>query len=295
MLMSHRPRVALATSPHLPDLVPDDHDAVRAMHELGVNAVPSVWSDPGVPWHDFDAVVIRTCWGYYERVGEFIEWIDRLDSHGTHVLNPPEIIRWNSDKRYLLDLERCGVPIVPTRWVGRGSREALSSIARDTDWHDMVVKPAVSAGAHLTWRATGVTALDDERFAAMVAARDVIVQPFVGEVVSDGELSLVFFGGEPSHAVLKRPGDGDFRVQKKHGGSVRSITPDAAIVRAAHAVVEAAPGPVLYARVDGCMVGGRFEVMELELIEPELFLAYDPAAASRFASAVAMAVRSPAE
>lgn len=294
MLMSHRPRVALATSPHLPDLVPDDHAAVRAMHEMGVDAAPAVWSDPAVAWHDFDAVVIRTCWGYYERVGEFIEWIDRLDNRGTRVLNPPAIIRWNFDKRYLLDLERCGVPIVPTRWVGRGARETLSSIVREAGWDDIVVKPAVSAGAHLTWRATGVTALDDERFASMVAARDVIVQPFVREVVSDGELSLVFFGGEPSHAVLKRPGDGDFRVQKKHGGSVRAITPDAAIVRAARTVVEAAPGPVLYARVDGCVAGGRFEVMELELIEPELFLAYDPAAASRFASVVAMAALSTA-
>jgi glutathione synthase/RimK-type ligase-like ATP-grasp enzyme len=158
-----------------------------------------------------------------------------------------------------------------------------------------VVKPAVSASARDTWKATRADAHESEAsFRELAAAGDVLVQPFVREVTSDGEWSLLFYGGVYSHAVRKRPRAGDFRVQTAHGGSAVAEEPDARVIAQAREALRAAPAPLgelLYARVDGCMIGDRFVLMELELVEPELFLGMHPAAADRLAAHVSADAR----
>jgi glutathione synthase/RimK-type ligase-like ATP-grasp enzyme len=177
--------------------------------------------------------------------------------------------------------------VVPTAWVERREEGSLASLAGARGWRRVVVKPSVSATAFETWR-TGseVTADDERRFRRLTGERPALVQPYLPEI-EGGELSLVFLGGAYSHAVLKRPRPGDFRVQTDFGGTVEPVRPEAHVVDAALRVLRAAPADTLYARVDLCLVEGRVQLMELELLEPALFFATEPAAPARFVAALA--------
>jgi hypothetical protein len=235
-------------------------------------------------------VVVRSCWDYFHRCGEFHAWLDRLETDRARVHNDTRILRWNADKAYLRDLDALGIPIIPTRWLEGGSQVSLGELRRDSGWAELVVKPTVSGGAHRTWRSTpDAESADDIRLAEMVDAGPVMVQPLVREIERDGEWSLVFFAGEYSHSVLKRPGSGDFRVQREHGGTLEPLEPAASVIAAAERAIAAIPfgdAAPLYARVDGCIVNGALRLMELEVLEPELFLRCGPESAGRLAAAL---------
>ena len=287
-----RRRVALATYSKLPGLAPDDHPLVPALAALGIAAEPVVWDDQARWWNGFDAVVVRSCWDYHLRIDRFLAWLAAVESDGVPVINAARLLRWNADKRYLLDLTARGIAIVPTRLVPRGASLALTQVLTELDLDEGVVKPAVSASAHSTWRTDLRRAeVDEPQFRAVVAAGDVLVQPLLPEVVETGEWSLVCFGGEPSHAVLKRPAPGDWRVQGELGGSAEIRPAPAGLAQSAARILEAAgAGASTYARVDGCQVDGRFRLMELELIEPQLYLGLESSAPGRFAAAIAAAL-----
>src|SRR6266568_3199654 len=144
-------RIALATGAKLPPL-----------RELGVTAVPAVWDSPDVCWEEFQGVVVRSCWDYHHRLEEFLGWVVRLERAGIPVWNPPAVLRWNSHKGYLRDLAARGVPIVPTRWLGRGEPVDLPMLLEDAGWRDAVMKPAVSASASGTWRTSTEAAAGDQ-------------------------------------------------------------------------------------------------------------------------------------
>jgi len=281
--MSRIARVGFVTSAELRGLTPDDRSMVPVLGTRGVEVVPVVWTEP-VP-HGLTALILRSTWDYHLRLAEFLAWVDAVEASGVPLLNSPGTIRWNVDKKYLLEVEARGVPIVPTRHAARGSRVALPSLLRDAGWTDAVVKPSVSGGAFETWRAgTGET--DAARFARQLERMDCLVQPFLPELVSEGEWSLLFFRGAYSHAVLKRPERGDFRVQEEFGGVAARAEAPRAVVEAAARALEASGQDTFYARVDGVVRGGRLEVMELELVEPSLFLEPSPGAVERFADAL---------
>jgi hypothetical protein len=274
--------VALATSEELPELTEEDHRLVRALGERGAKAIPVVWTSKSVVWGRFDAIVVRSCWDYHLRQRCFIDWIGGLERSAARLWNPPAVLRWNADKRYLRDLDERGVPVVRTRWVEPGDRTSLRSILEESGWDDAVVKPTISASAFNTWWTTRRRArADEERFRSMDGT--VMVQPFLKEIVTAGEWSLVFLRGRFSHSVLKRVHPGDFRVQAEFGGTVERLDPLPGMLNTARAALRCIPGEWLYARVDGCQVEDRFLVMELELIEPALFLADAEGAAERFA------------
>ena len=282
-------RIALATSAKLPTLNDDDRLLIPALAELGLGAVPAVWDSPDVCWEEFQGVLVRSCWDYHHRLEEFLAWVSRLERAGVPVWNPPAVLRWNSHKGYLRDLAARGVSIVPTRWLERGAQADLAGLLRDAAWRDAVVKPAVSASAHGTWRTCGETAsADQRRLGELLRAGDAMVQPFMPEVVEPGEWSIVFLGGRVSHAVLKRPGAGagDYRVQWEFGGSAAAMAPPDTLLADAEAVMAAVPGDPAYARVDGVERDGRLILMELELIEPHLFLAWNAEATGRLAAAL---------
>jgi glutathione synthase/RimK-type ligase-like ATP-grasp enzyme len=283
--VSHR--VALATYDRAPDLAPDDLLLAGALERAGIRPVATVWSDPSVDWRAFDAVVIRSCWDYHRRHAEFMAWLDALDAAGRLVLNATPIVRWNSDKRYLVDLARRGVSTVPTRIVERGSRVPVPDVAHAEGWTRFVVKPAVSASAYET-HALELPLAGDDRAAIerVVAHGAALVQPFLDEVTTDGELSLIFFDGVFSHAAIKRSRRGDFRVQTEHGGTVAPVDVVPAIIQQARRSLEALDELPLYARVDGVGDERSFRLMELELIEPNVFLAASDGAADRFAAAI---------
>ncbi len=279
--------IALVTYDARPHATEDDRFLVDALTARGATVDERSWSDRSARWEQYDGVIVRSCWDYFHRPTEFHGWLDELELRRARVFNDTATLRWNADKRYLRDLDERGVPVIPTHWIDRGASASLDDVRERTGWSELVVKPAVSGGAHRTWRASPGELADDERLSAMSADGTVLVQPLVDEIERDGEWSLVFFDGAFSHAVIKRPRSGDFRVQKEHGGTVDGIVPAASIIDDAARAIAAAPGgPPLYARVDGCVVDGRLMLMELELLEPELFLRMDQSAADRLASAL---------
>ena len=279
-------RIALATSETFASLTDDDRLLMEPLQDHGFLAVPAVWSDPGIAWSDYDAVILRSCWDYHLRLTEFLAWVESLAKAGLRIWNPPEMIRWNADKTYLRDLERRGVPIVPTLWPE--TRMNLGEQLRALGWGRAVVKPRVSATAHRTELiSTGDAHLTQPLVDDLIAGPGVMVQQFMDAIQSRGEWSLIFFAGQFSHAVIKTPKPGDFRVQHDFGGLERSAQAPSAIRNAAEHLLVALDQAPLYARVDGVESEGRLLLMELELIEPALFLALDAGAAGRFASSIA--------
>jgi glutathione synthase/RimK-type ligase-like ATP-grasp enzyme len=286
MSLAPRGTVALVTCAAHPDLSADDRLLLPALRAAGFEPLARRWDEPAEPWARHAAVVVRSCWDYHHRPEEFHAWLDRLERVRARVFNPVPILRWNADKRYLRDLEAAGIEVVPTAWVDQPNDGSLAELADARGWRRVVVKPSVSATAFETWR-TGhrVTADDEHRFRRLTGKRPALVQPYLPEI-EGGELSLVFLGGRYSHAVLKRPRPGDFRVQTDFGGTVEPARPDPQVVEAAARALRAAPGATLYARVDLCLVAGQVQLMELELLEPTLFFAGEPAAPGRFAESL---------
>lgn len=281
-------RLAVATSADYPAIQADDAGLAAALQRRGVDLVVCVWNDPAVDWPAFDAVLIRTIWDYFKQHADFLAWLDRLDALGVPTINDSALLRWNSDKRYLLELARHGVAIIPTRLA---SARELPEVLAAMPAQQVVIKPTISGGAWHTLRGT----VDEPAFMQAVTQLppqfDYLVQPFVAEIVSEGEWSLLYFGGEFSHAVIKRPVAGDYRVQSEYGGSVDPVQPSpatlAAAERALAAVAAIGHGDHGYVRVDGVIHAGQFLIMELEMIEPFLFLGEQPQAAGRFAQQLA--------
>lgn len=284
-----RPRIALATCAEYPRLCDDDRALLPALADVGLAAEIRDWRATR-EWGAFDAVLLRSTWDYFERPAEFLAWLGSLERAGVRCFNEPALVRWNADKRYLRELASKGVATVETLWFEAGAGVSAASVAARVaaqGWDDVVVKPAVSAGAWRTHRLrradlSGAGAILDE----VLAAGALLVQPFLPEVVVDGEHSLLFFDGEFSHAALKRAKAGDYRVQWTHGGTQVAETVPTDLVRQARAVLDAAPSPGLYARVDGIVRDGRFVLMELEQIEPYLFFGQAPDACGRLARAL---------
>ena len=278
---------AAADDWYLGNILADDRLLQDALARRGLSSARVDWADPAIDWSTFRCGVFRTTWDYYERFAEFRRWLDRVSSL-TRLINPLATVIWNADKHYLADLEAAGVPIVPTVFLEQGS--ALDLVARlaALGWSEAVIKPCVSGGARHTYRFTCETAANVEPVVRQVLAEEsFLLQPFEPYVLASGEDSLMVLDGVYSHAIRKLPKPGDFRVQDDHGGTVRPRQPDdeqiALAVRAA-----AAAGDPAYARVD--LVRGRaggWAVMELELIEPELWLRCHPPAAELFAAAIA--------
>jgi len=281
--MNSRGRVGFVTSEELRDLTPDDRSLVPVLAARGVEVLPVVWTEP-LP-AKLDALVLRSTWDYHLALARFLGWLDAVEAAGLPLFNRPPTIRWNVDKKYLLEVAARGVPVVPTHRAAQGSGVELSALLQEAGWTDVVVKPSVSGGAYGTWRA-GASDEDAARFARQLETMDCLIQPFIPELVSEGEWSLLFFRGRYSHAVLKRPGRGDFRVQEEFGGVSGPAEAPPPVVEAATLSLDASGQETLYARVDGVVRGGRFEVMELELVEPTLFFGTSPGSAERFADAL---------
>ncbi len=286
------PRLAVITCDCLRELTEDDRPLLGELWQRGIKAEPAVWDDPGVDWRAYDAVLIRSTWDYHLKIASFRAWLSRLDSLGVQSWNPTEVVRANIDKSYLKELETKGVAVVPTVWMARGGRENLEETLAAREWDQAVVKPAVSAGAYRTAKVrrgdAGAQAVLDD----VLVYSDAMVQPYMPEIAAEGEWSFVFLAGEFSHAVLKTPREGDFRVQTEHGGRAVGRAAPPELLRQARAATIAVPGPWIYARVDGVRRGAELIVIEVELIEPVLYLAFAPSAAGQLAAAVADRLRS---
>jgi glutathione synthase/RimK-type ligase-like ATP-grasp enzyme len=277
------PRIAIATCSGYAGLKADDDLLLEALRGRGAEAVSVVWDEEGVDWGDFDLCLVRSTWDYHEKYGEFLAWTRRVEAESA-LRNPAEVIAWNSDKTYLRKLAERGIRTVPTAWVGRGADADLEAILAERGWEEAVVKPVVDLGAKnllRVRRGEGSAALED-----VLRRHDAMVQPFLPSLEDQGETSLVFIAGELSHAVRKRPAQGDFRVQSIWGGTASRTEPEAPRVELAERALALLDEPPLYARVD--LVAGPAGapcLIELELIEPNLYMIEDPPAAEKLAEA----------
>jgi glutathione synthase/RimK-type ligase-like ATP-grasp enzyme len=267
------------------------HDAesprvVDALRALGLDAELAAWDDPDVDWSAARVHVIRSTWNYSEQSSAFLAWTERVAAVSS-LWNPPAVVRANAHKGYLIDLAARGLPVVETEVVARAAPRALADVARARGWRDVVVKPAVGAGGRGALRTSVGAAEGEAHLGALLASGDALVQPYVEAIAREGERSLVYFGGEPSHATRKLPRVGEFRVQEHLGGATAAwrATPAERVV--AEAALASVGTPLLYARVDLVPVGGAPHVSELELIEPSLYLTHRPDGFAAFARAIA--------
>lgn len=253
------------------------------------------WDDPLADWPGYDLVVLRETWDYPPKLASFLAWVDSL-AMSTAVVNPPAVVRWNHHKRYLQDLASAGVPIVPTILVTRETAD-LDGVLRAAGAATVVVKPAVGIGGNDAERGEPDDAATGAHLRTLLADGDVLVQPYLPSIEASGETSLVLLGGKVSHAVTKLPAGGEFRIHEHRGGRYAQVEPAPAQVELALGAWEVARAitgeDLLYARAD--MVegdDGRPLLMELELIEPSLYLHTVPAATKHLADLLIMSLSS---
>ena len=288
------------------NVLAEDEMVVTALRNRGVATSRVAWCDPSIDWANGSALLFRTTWDYFDRWPEFSAWLERVEPLAP-MMNSADVVRWNLDKHYLKDLEDAGVHVVPTAYVPIHAFVPLFELSARRGWKEVVIKPAIAGAARDTYRidlSGDVVVLSPEAEAGMeseqlwqrlVGKQDMLVQPFLKDVVDQGELSLVWIDGKVTHAVRKRAKKGDFRVQDDHGGTVTSVHVDAALEELATDIMSKtvafcqarAWAPPLYARVD-LMRGldGHWALSELELVEPELWFRFCPSAADVMADAV---------
>jgi glutathione synthase/RimK-type ligase-like ATP-grasp enzyme len=285
--MPYQPRVAILVP--APDYYEKWQPAfarkAAALAGAGLAVEQRVWGDPG-DLSAFELILPLFAWGYQRDVARWYALLDRLEAAALPVVNPVPVLRWNSDKAYLSELAAKGVAVVPTVEVAALDAAALAAARSALGADELVVKPAISGGADGTHRIAAGAGVPAD---ALGQRR--LVQPLMPGILADGEFSLFFFAGRFSHAIVKRPAAGDFRVQEQFGGRETAWDASAEAQELAAAALAAAPAPPVYARVD--MVGdgaGRLHIMELELIEPSLFLHFAPDKGAAFGFAVAGAI-----
>ena len=281
------PHLAFVTCQQYPQLTLDDRLAAVELERAGIRVTPAIWSDATIEWARFELIVLRSMWDYHLHIDSFLHWLERLETSGARVWNPIPLARWNTDKRYLRDLRERGIDIVPTLWYERGAEPDLGAALDAQGWTEAVVKPAISSTAFSTWRVGREEAASQQSgFHALLRERPAMLQEFQPAILSEGEWSLMFMAGAVSHTVLKRAVPGDFRVQEEFGGTTELATPAPDALALAQRAIAATGFPWLYARVDGVQTEAGFRLMELEMLEPGLFLLNDPSAPARFARAI---------
>ncbi|RNI32951.1 hypothetical protein EFA69_00575 [Rufibacter immobilis] len=257
----------------------EDGLLIQYLSSKGLDITPEVWDNPAVNWEKYDLALFKSPWDYFDKFPAFRAWLDRIEALGLRTLNPISTIRWNADKHYLLEVAQAGLPVVPTALLKKGTRVHLEGYFTQFSTTKLIIKPSVSGGAKNTFIVT-----QDEakavvpRLEELLADEDFLVQPFMPQIQEEGEWSFLFFNGKYSHCLLKSAKSGDFRVQHFFGGTIHPQPAPAHLLPQAQKLVDQFARGCLYARVDGVAVGEELQLMELELIEPFLFLhTHEPA------------------
>jgi glutathione synthase/RimK-type ligase-like ATP-grasp enzyme len=277
----------------------DDELAYGPLAALGwrVDTIP--WQRTNIEWHTYDAVVIRSTWDYVTDPDSFLDVLGEIERSGTPLFNGLNLVRWNIRKTYLRDLATRGVPVVPTIWRDRLQPNELPDLIEAVGAPEVVIKPVIGANASGAFRLDAQTARSRaDELSAYYADRALMVQPFLSAIVTEGEFSLFYFNGTLSHTILKLPKGVDFRVQEEHGGIIRTVETEDALREAGDAALRAIGAVPLYARADFVRANRSLNtqpttltytthwLMELELIEPSLYLRMDKAAPEHFARAL---------
>lgn len=279
-------RVALLSIEDLSDFVADDELLVEPLRGLGHEAEFVPWRTPA-EWQDYGGVVIRTTWDYQNHLPEFLRVLHEIETQ-TRLANPLEIVKWNADKKiYLQDIEKRGGTIVSTIWgESKIDSRQIQAWFEQLQTDEMVIKPTIGANAQRAFRLRR-GAVDAGELSEAFEKRSYMVQPFMRSIVEEGEFSLFYFNGEYSHTILKTPKTGDFRVQEEHGGIIQATKPAANLLATGEKIMQYISPTPLYARVDFVRTDdGEFAVVELELIEPSMYLREAAHAPRMFAEAI---------
>jgi glutathione synthase/RimK-type ligase-like ATP-grasp enzyme len=272
---------------YVKNVITEDALVANALEKLGLNVIRLAWSDPHFDWASTKAILFRTTWDYFDDFEAFSKWLNAV-SKVTTLINSEAIIRWNIDKHYLQDLQDNGVHIAETYFIETGETKTLAELHAKTGWQETVLKPCISGSARHTFRLNASNIAEHEAiFKNLIAKEAMMLQPFQHKIVSEGEVSMMVFNGQYTHAILKKAKAGDFRVQDDFGGSVHDYTSTAEEIQFAINCVNACDEMPLYARVDIFNDNnGKIALAELELIEPELWFRNYPEAAHVLAKAI---------
>jgi glutathione synthase/RimK-type ligase-like ATP-grasp enzyme len=279
-------------APEQPDwyarqVLTEDGLVMSALERKGLKVKKVSWSDPLVNWSDAQAAIFRSTWDYFDRFEEFKVWFEET-SEKLEFINPYNILRWNMDKHYLQDLEKKGIPIVPSLFIEKGDQKSLTHHVLKSQWKDLILKPCVSGCARHTYRfkADDSQPLED-LFNSLIQGESMMLQEFHPSIMERGEVSHMVMGGRYTHSILKQAKKGDFRVQDDFGGSVTSYSASEEERHFAEEIFKACSPSPLYGRADIMWDSdGKAMVSELELMEPELWFRMHPEAADMLAEAV---------
>ncbi|MBC6109524.1 RimK family alpha-L-glutamate ligase [Pedobacter fastidiosus] len=255
----------------------EDDQLLNFLKQKGLNIEKVIWNDPQVNWENYQLAILKSPWDYFDLIGDFYNWLNFLEEKKIKLLNPIDVVKWNADKHYLNDIQSAGLKVTPSFFISKADQIDLADYFIKFDTKKLIVKPCVSGGAKNTFKVTSENVAEiNSKLAMLIKDEDFIVQPFLDEIPESGEWSFIFFNGEFSHALLKKTKTGDFRVQHTFGGTIYPQNPGRKLIDTAKEYVDLFAKGCLYARVDGVMVNNEFTLMELELIEPFLFLNTDP-------------------
>lgn len=279
-------KVAFLTMDGMGDYVTDFHLSVAPMAEIGWDVETVAWRS-AIDWNDFDAVYICTPWDYPDYMPQFLDVLERIESSRALLVNDLSLVHWTLEKTYLRDVERRGHDIVPSSWYDGFEAASPAEFFAAHQTNKVVIKPTVGANAMDTFVLSDPVREDLlDLLRQTFRGRAFFVQPFIEAIRTEGEYSLFFFDNEYSHAIQKIPKSGDFRVQEEHGADIRAVSPPAALLETAKALFASIEPRPTYGRGDWVRGSdGRYLLMELELIEPSLYLRTDSSAAMRFARA----------
>ena len=240
-----------------------------------------------VDWNHYDLVMIRSPWDYQLHTEAFLKVLQNIENSSAHLDNPLEVVRWNINKKYLAELEKKGIEIVPTIWKGAIKADEAGEFYKQLGTKEIVIKPCISAGAFDTYRIPQhqmQSMLD--KLTSQFKLRDCMIQPFLPAIVEEGEFSIFFFDNEYSHTILKTPKASDFRVQEEYGGHLVKVNAEESLKQHAQKVLDVLPASLLYVRLDFVRTSTGYALMEAELIEPSLYFNLDPESPKRFVNAV---------
>jgi glutathione synthase/RimK-type ligase-like ATP-grasp enzyme len=260
------------TGTYIDNVLLEDKLIIDALEAKGLKVHRMNWDNPDFDWTSTRYVLFRAIWDYFDRFPEFSKWLGDV-SQKTKLINPFDQIVWNMDKHYLRDLENVGINIVKTDFVEIGDTRTLKQAISDSGWDHVILKPAVSGGARHTYKIKpGESAQHEAIFKELIAEEGMLIQPFINSIMEKGEVSFMVFGGKYSHAVLKKAKEGDFRVQDDHGGTVHPYEASAEEIEFVQSVMAKCKTVPIYGRVDVTWDNGdKLALVELEIIEPELW------------------------
>lgn len=284
--MSQLKRCAILSMDNTEDFVIYDDLLLDPLAEAGWQCEVVSWRAK-VDWNNYSMVVIRSPWDYQDHVDEFLTVLETIEHSSAQLENSLDIVKWNIDKRYLKELEDKGVAIVPTQWFDDFDSASVAKCFDYFNADELVIKPCISANADDTFWLKRDSFQDiSNKLAQLFTRRPFMVQPFIRNIIEEGEYSLFYFSGEYSHAIMKTPKEGDFRVQEEHGGQLKAINPEDALNQAGLKVLAQIDQELLYARLDFVREQDQFLLIEAELIEPSLYFNLDDESPKRFVDAM---------